>query len=108
MELFGVPPQGFQNHMRGPVPRLASGDVSVFNGNDGPFRVIGGKIVNHHLAVGAELTGDPLCQRQEKLQRRCIRHVNALLFRSAAETPRKERGKPWNTRSDPLPLTDLL
>ena len=108
VELFGIPSQGFQNYVRGPVPRLASGDVSVFNGNDGPFRVIGGKIVNHHLAVGAELTGDPLCQRQEKLQRRCIRHVNALLFRSAAETPQKERGKLWNTRSDPLPLTDLL
>ena len=108
MELFGIPPQGFQNHMGGPVPHLASGDVSVFNGNDGPFRVIGGKIVDHHLAVGAKLAGDPLCQRQEKLQRRCIRHVNALLFRSAAETPQKEQGKLWNTRSDPLPLTDLL
>ena len=93
VELFGIPPQGFQNHMGGPVPHLASGDVSVFNGNDGSFRVIGGKIVDHHLAVRAELTGDPLCQRQEKLQRRCIRHVNPLLFRSAAETPPKRAGQ---------------
>ena len=46
-----------QNHVGGAVPHLAAGDVAVFDVDDGVGRILALQIVDHHLAVGAELGG---------------------------------------------------
>ena len=69
LQLTALPPQGLQHHMGRAIPHLPAGDLAILNGNDGALRVIGGQVVDHHLAIGSKLAGDPFGQFEQKLQR---------------------------------------
>ena len=47
--------QGFQNNMGWSVTELSSGDVAIFNGDNGVLYIVALQIVNDDLAVGAKL-----------------------------------------------------
>ena len=85
LQLVLIAPQGLQDHMRRSIAHLPSRNLPVFNGDDGTFRIVGGQVMNHHLAVGTKLAGDPFGQFEEELQGRCFWHVDSLLSESAPE-----------------------
>ena len=59
--------QLLHHHVGGAVPHLPAGDVAVLDGHDGVVRVAA-QVVDHHLAVGAELGGDPRRHLLEQIQ----------------------------------------